>query len=98
MQVQDRYLLNMAYIRLKNITLGYTVPQNWIKKTRALSSARVYIGAENILTWDDLGDLPIDPESISGYSMWHTTNYNSGRTGTGIPAFKSVSFGVQLNF
>jgi TonB-linked SusC/RagA family outer membrane protein len=98
MQVQDRYLLNMAYFRLKNITVGYTLPETWMRKTRAITSARVYIGAENLVTWDDLGDLPIDPESISGYSMWNTTNYNTGRTGTGIPAFKSVSFGVQLNF
>jgi hypothetical protein len=63
-----------------------------------MSSARVYVGLENIMTWDKLGDLPIDPETISGYSMWNTDNYNSGRTAMGVPAFKSVSFGLQLNF
>jgi hypothetical protein len=53
---------------------------------------------ENILTWDNLRGLPIDPEAISGYSMWNTSNYNSSRTGVGAPMFKNVSFGVQLTF
>jgi TonB-linked SusC/RagA family outer membrane protein len=97
MQVQDRYLLNMAYLRLKNLTVGYTFPQMLTKKV-GISSLRVYTALENFFTWDHLGDLPIDPESVSGYSIWDQSNYNSGRTGTGIPAFKSISFGVQLNF
>jgi hypothetical protein len=97
MQIQDRYLLNMAYLRLKNLTFGYTIP-NAITKRVGVSSLRVYTSLENIITWDHLGDLPIDPETISGYNMFNTTNYNSGRTGEGIPTFKSVSFGVQLNF
>lgn len=97
MQVQDRYLLNMAYLRLKNVTLGYTLPQNISNKIWA-SSFRVYLALENFLTWDKLRGLPIDPESINGYSMWNTDNYNLSRTGVGVPAFKSVSFGLQLNF
>ena len=97
MQMQDRYLLNMAYFRLKNLTVGYSLPKSVVEKAW-ISSLRVYVGLENFITWDHLGDLPIDPETISGYSMWNETNYNSGRTAMGIPAFKSVSFGLQLNF
>lgn len=97
MQIQDRYLLNMAYLRLKNLTLGYTLPQALVKRV-GVSSLRVYGALENFFTWDKLGNLPIDPETINGYSMFNESNYNSGRTGTGIPTFKSVSFGVQLNF
>ena len=40
---------------------------------------------------DHLRGLPIDPEAISGYSMWNSSNYNLGRTGIGTPAFKSIS-------
>jgi hypothetical protein len=98
MQVQDKYLLNMAYLRLKNLTIGYTLPQSILNKTKIVSSFRIYAGLENFITWDNLRGLPIDPESINGYSMWNTTGYNLGRTATGIPAFKSVSFGIQLNF
>lgn len=96
-QVQDRYLLNMAYLRLKNLTIGYSISQNILKKVH-INSLRVYGALENFITWDHLKGLPIDPEAINGYSMWNTSNYNLGRTGMGIPAFKSVSVGVQLNF
>lgn len=97
MQVQDRYLLNMAYLRLKNLTIGYSVSQSLLKKV-GVNSFRVYGALENFITWDHLRGLPIDPEAINGYSMWNTTNYNLGRTGIGIPAFKSISVGIQLNF
>jgi TonB-linked SusC/RagA family outer membrane protein len=97
MQVQDRYLLNMAYLRLKNLTIGYSIAQSLLKKV-GVNSFRVYGALENFVTWDHLRGLPIDPEAINGYSMWNTSNYNLGRTGIGIPAFKSISLGVQLNF
>jgi len=97
LQIQDRYLLNMAYIRLKNITVGYTLPKSVISRLK-ITSVRAYVGAENFITWDHLRDLPIDPEYIDGYSMWNSSNYNTGRTGTAIPAFKSVSVGLQVNF
>jgi hypothetical protein len=62
------------------------------------NKVRIYGSLENFITWDNLGDLPIDPEVISGYSMWNTSNYNLGRTGVGVPAFKSASVGLQLSF
>lgn len=97
MQVQSRYLLNMAYLRIKNITLGYTLPSHLLNKVN-ISKVRVYLALENFFTFDHLGNIPIDPEDISGYSMWNTSNYNLGRTGVGVPAFKSGSVGIQLNF
>jgi len=97
MQVQDRYLLDMSYLRVKNITLGYSLPDRLLSKVR-ISSLRVYTSLENIITFDNLNGLPIDPEEIQGYSIWNSSNYNLGRTGVGTPTFKSVSFGVQLNF
>jgi len=97
LQVQDRYLLNMAYLRLKNLTIGYSISQNVLKKVH-VNSLRVYAALENFITWDHLKGLPIDPEYINGYSMWNASNYNLGRTGMGVPAFKSISVGVQLNF
>ncbi|OFX51208.1 MAG: SusC/RagA family protein [Bacteroidetes bacterium GWB2_41_8] len=97
MQVQSRYLLNMAYLRIKNITVGYTLPKELMNKID-VSKLRVYASLENFFTFDNLGTLPIDPEEISGYSMWNTSNYNLGRTGVGVPTFKSASVGLQLNF
>ena len=97
MQVQSRYLLDMSYLRLKNVTLGYTFTDNYLQRL-LMKSARIYVSLENFATFDNLRGLPIDPEVISGYSMFNTSNYNSSRTGVGTPAFKSVSFGLQLNF
>lgn len=98
MQKQSRYLLDMSYLRIKNITLGYTVPKNILSKVY-ISKARIYMSLENFFTFDNLNGLPIDPEAVSGYSMFRTDErYNQGRTGTGTPVFKSVSCGVQLTF
>ena len=97
MQVQSRYLLDMSYLRIKNITLGYSFPADLLEKIR-VNTARIYVALENFVTWDNLNGLPIDPEVINGYSMFNEDNYNLSRTGVGMPAFKSISFGVQLNF
>ncbi len=97
MQVQSRYLLDMSYLRVKNLTLGYSLPYSFINKAK-ISNLRVYLSLENFFTWDKLRGLPIDPEEVPGISMFNDENYNSGRTGVGTPTFKSASFGVQLNF
>ena len=97
MQRQTRYLLNMAYLRIKNITLGYTLPLSVTQKIH-IDKLRIYGSLENFFTFDKLGDLPIDPEEVAGYSMWNDKNYNLGRTGVGVPTFKSASVGLQLSF
>ena len=93
----DRYLLNMAYLRLKNVTLGYTLPQKLTRKAY-IDKLRFYVSLENYLTFDHLNGIPIDVEEISGYSYLNSSNYNSSFTGVGAPAFKSASLGVQLTF
>ena len=103
MQIQSRYLLDMSYLRVKNLTFGYTIPQAILKKAN-INSLRVYTSLENFFTWDKLNGLPIDPETSEGsagesiFTSGTNTRYNSGRTGVGTPSFKSVSFGIQLNF
>lgn len=100
MCVQDRYLLNMAYTRVKNITLGYTLPDKytryvWVKQ------ARFYISLENFFTFDHLKDTPVDPEVVPGVGsagLLSSSNYQLGRAGISTPAFKTFSIGVQLNF
>ncbi|MGJ1238776.1 SusC/RagA family TonB-linked outer membrane protein [Sphingobacterium siyangense] len=95
MRAQTRYMLNMAYLRVKNITFGYTVPKSILDRAK-LSNARIFISLENMFTFDKLRGLPIDPEAISGFSMLKDANYNLGRTGTSNPTFKSASIGVQI--
>lgn len=94
MQPQSRYLLNMAYFRIKNITLGYNMPHHVLRGIN-IDQARVYISLENMFTFDKLRGLPIDPEAISGYSPL-AGNYNLGRTGTSNPTFKIASVGLNI--
>lgn len=95
MRPQTRYLLNMAYFRIKNITLGYNIPARVLSGLK-MEQARVYISLENMITFDKLRGLPIDPEEISGHSIL-SSNYNLGRTGTGNPTFKIASIGVNIS-
>ncbi|WP_293300349.1 TonB-dependent receptor [Pedobacter sp. UBA4863] len=97
MRTQSRYMLNMAYLKIKNITLSYNLPAALLKRVK-ISNARVYVSLENFITFDKLRGLPIDPETITGYSMLTDGTYNQGRTGTSNPTFKSASAGLQIGF
>ncbi|MBB5441298.1 TonB-linked SusC/RagA family outer membrane protein [Pedobacter sp. AK017] len=98
MRTQSRYMLDMSYLKIKNITLGYNLPASLLRRIK-LANARVYVSLENFITFDNLRGLPIDPEAISGFSILRSEgNYNLGRTGTSNPAFKSASAGLQIGF
>ena len=98
MKVSDRYLINMAYLRLKNVTLGYTFPAKWMNKAN-IQKLRLYISLENFLTFDRLKGLPIDPEVIPGYTgIAGDSGSGTSRAGLGTPAFKTASFGLQITF
>ena len=96
MVTNDRYLLNMAYLRLKNVTLGYTLPESVTRKAY-IKNLRVYVSLENFLTFDHLRGLPIDPEEIPGVG-YNDTEYNSSRAGVGVPGMKTASVGLQITF
>lgn len=97
---QDRYLLDMSYFRIKNITVGYTLPA-YITKKAWIQKARIYFAMENFFTFDHLDGTPVDPETVAGIGsagLLSADNYQAGRAGLSTPAFKSLSFGIQLNF
>ena len=93
----DRYLLNMAYLRLKNVTLGYSLPMNLIRKIN-MQKARIYVSLENFLTFDHLKGMPVDPEVVAGVSSLLSSGYNASRAAVGAPAMRTASFGLQLSF
>jgi hypothetical protein len=57
------WLKDAKYLRLKNLELGYTLPQDWVRHTR-LSSIRAFANAYNLLTFTPLDR--VDPESYQG--------------------------------
>lgn len=91
---QTRYLLNMAYLRCKNITVGYTLPDKWLKKIY-MQKIRVYFSAENLFEFDHLGNMPVDPEATD-----YKTGYGSGSWsfGRSYPYSRTLSFGLQATF
>src|SRR5690606_16936040 len=98
MRPQSQYMLDMSYLKIKNITIGYNLPASLLNRAK-IGNARLYVSLENFITFDKLRGLPIDPEAISGYSILRSGNtYNLGRTGTSNPAFKSASVGLQIGF
>lgn len=67
----DKYIQNAAYLRVKNITLGYTFPSKLVQKL-SVSQLRLYAGVENLCT---LTSLPkgYDPENLSwAYPFYRT--------------------------
>jgi hypothetical protein len=64
---QTKYLLNGAYLRVKNITAGYTLPVKWVRKA-GLSKVRVYVSGDNICEWSALKKY-FDPEAITDSSQ-----------------------------
>jgi len=65
-QVADRYMQNAAYLRLKNATIGYNLPEKWIKRAK-LSKVNVFVTGENLFTITKLAKM-FDPETIAGGS------------------------------
>ncbi len=63
MQVQSRYLLNAAFMRLKNVTLGYTVPESLSRKIK-IERLRVFTSGFNLLTFSKVPKF-MDPENMN---------------------------------
>lgn len=89
---QTRYLLDMSYLRLKNLTFGYTLPAAMMDRAK-ISKLRVFFSGENLLEFDNL-DVPIDPEI--DYTEQGENDANTfGRT---YPYRRTFSLGLQLTF
>lgn len=82
---QTRFLSDMSYLRCKNITIGYSLPENLLKKID-FQKLRVYFSAENVFEIDNM-HLPVDPETTSYKGAW--------AFGRSYPYMRTISFGIQ---
>lgn len=104
---QTRYLQNVAYLRLKNLQVGYTLPKSFISKAM-LQNARVYVSAENLFCWSPLYKYTrdLDVTNINGSDPDLTdadiSSGLNGKRGSGdgnsYPQMKSISLGVSVTF
>jgi hypothetical protein len=91
-RVSDRWVHDGSYLRLKTVSLGYTVPVSTIKKItmNAVSNLRVYFTAQNLLTFTKYPGF--DPEISGGSNL--TQGIDVGQ----YPQSKLYMFGLQINF
>lgn len=91
-QVNDRYLQNVGYLRLKNLSVGYSIPLG--KMNKYVDKLRLSVNGENLWYWSPLKKYckTVDPELALSSS---TYNANSG---VGYFYSRVVSFNVELSF
>ena len=96
---QTRYLQNVAYLRMKNIQIGYNLPSRWISRISA-KSLRVYFSGENLLTYSPMYKIvknTIDVENAVVADRDLNNNPTNG-DGYNYPLMKSYSFGINVGF
>lgn len=81
----SRWIKSTNHVRLKNITLGYSLPKR-IARSWGLNKLRAYTSANNLLTFKSK-DLYVDPEvPVNGLVMFEN------------PALRTVTFGLEIGF
>jgi len=96
---QTAYLLDGSYLRLKNITFGYTIPSKFTDKM-GITSLRVYFSGDNLFEWSEITEF-FDPEAVSDVNARINPAYSPGRgetSGYQYPYQRKYSLGININF
>ena len=81
--MSDYWINDGSYLRLRNIEIGYSLPQK-IAKIIDASSIRFYANGLNLFVWDKLPTDDFDPEASAGNATY--------------PVLKAYNFGVSIKF
>ncbi|WP_414000251.1 SusC/RagA family TonB-linked outer membrane protein [Flavobacterium sp. W1B] len=84
LRTQTKYLADGSYVRLKNITLGYSLPKAILKRS-PIQNVKLYFSGENLFTYDHL------PDGIN-------TELSNLGNGGNYPFLKQYSFGINVSF
>jgi TonB-linked SusC/RagA family outer membrane protein len=99
----DRYLQNVAYIRLRTFNLGYAIPKSITDKIKA-NDLRIYISGENLWTWSPLYNLTKDTDVTSVFgagtqlTSLDSNDVRSDGDGYSYPMLKAITFGLSITF
>jgi TonB-linked SusC/RagA family outer membrane protein len=88
----DKFIFNNDYLRLRNLTLGYTLPKNTLQKA-GISNLRLFLTGVNLMTFGKAAKRGTDPEIQANGSA-----YNGANADGGVGSSKSLSGGIQLTF
>jgi TonB-linked SusC/RagA family outer membrane protein len=93
-RISSRFIYDGSYIRLKNIALGYNLPETLIEKM-GMENVRLSVSGQNLLTFTD---YPTDPEVSYKADGNQASNTNLGFDYGNYPNFKSVTFSLNIKF
>ncbi|GAA4301605.1 SusC/RagA family TonB-linked outer membrane protein [Compostibacter hankyongensis] len=88
-----RYIQNIAYIRLKNLSVGYSLPLSLIQRWK-IDRVHVYFSGENLFTATGLHSKYVDPEQVSADPNGSRGDNNARN----YPFMKNYSFGLDITF
>ncbi|MCF0176553.1 MAG: TonB-dependent receptor [Bacteroidales bacterium] len=83
-QMDSRFLENASFLRLKNLSLSYSLPQALLARTRFLTGTRIYLQGQNLLTFTNFSGL--DPENSSNI---YAAQY---------PMSRQITAGIEISF
>lgn len=78
------FLYDASYLRVKNLEIGYTLPRNLLRFA-GFQNVRIYAQGMNLLTFDGLDDVDIDPETRNGKGDWY-------------PIQRIFNFGIDITY
>ena len=95
-KTNSMYLQNLRYLRLKNLTVGYTIPQKLTRKA-AIDKIRIYFTGENLCYWSPLTKVTkyVDPEAAF---LRNKDDKGSARNQMYYPWQKTFMFGIDITF
>ncbi|MBW7889535.1 MAG: SusC/RagA family TonB-linked outer membrane protein, partial [Chitinophagaceae bacterium] len=93
----DRFLQNASYIRLRNLQVGYTLPNRLISRIHA-KDLKVYFSAENLWTWSPMYKWTKDTDVTSIYGSDRDLSGGTSGDGYNYPMLKVLSLGLSVNF
>lgn len=89
--LSDRFVEDGSYLRLKNITLGYTLPLA-VARSIKLKNLRIYVSAQNLITWTNYTGF--DPEVSRNGQLALSSGFDFG----GYPGTKTITGGLSVTF
>lgn len=92
-----RYMLDVSYIRLKNVQFGYNLPEKWIKPLH-LSKVSVFFSGENLWDWSPMYKYIKGTVDVLALGQDPENHDTTAGTGGCYPVLKSYSFGINLTF
>jgi TonB-linked SusC/RagA family outer membrane protein len=93
----SRFVYDGSYIRLKNVSIGYRLPQSLLRGS-GISYARIYLSGQNLMTFTDYPGFDPEVNYLGSTGMGTTSNVNVGYDYGSYPSAKSVTVGVQVKF